>query len=99
MDDVHLMPVEDYDDPVPANTTTPEPKVVAATTGAGAGAVVANFLLWVLDVYVLTPGQEGDIPGSVTLFVTLAVSAGAAFVAGYMARHQYRSLPPDPESP
>lgn len=80
----------------PANTTTPEPKVVAATTGAGAGVVIAGFLLWLIDSYVVTPGHVGDLPGEVTGLVTLAVSAGVAFVAGYLARHQYRALPADP---
>lgn len=80
----------------PAVTSAPEPKVVAATTGAGAGVVIAGFLLWLIDSYMVTPGHVGDLPGSVTGLVTFAVSAGVAFIAGYLARHQYRELPVDP---
>jgi hypothetical protein len=84
--------------PLPADTKRTEPKVIAATGGASAGVIVANFALWLIDSYALTPGHLGDVPGEVSLFVTLAVSAGLAFAAGRVARHQFRrstTTPPE----
>lgn len=81
------------------NTRTPEPKVVAATTGAGAGVIIANAILWFFDTAVITPHVEGDLPGPVVLAVNLVIPAAVAFLAGYVTRHQYRALPPDPENP
>lgn len=67
-------------------TGPPERKVTAATGGAGAGVVVGQFVCWLLDVYVLTPGVTGDLPRPVEAVVTLAAGAAVALAAGYATR-------------
>ena len=84
------MTIGTRDNPASNRTTKTEPKVWAATTGGGAGAVLAGFVLWALDVYVITPGTDGDIPVPVKLFVELACAAGVAWFAGRQAKHQWR---------
>jgi hypothetical protein len=59
-----------------------EPKVKAATGGA----LLAGCVDWVLSQYVF----HGNVPQAVTLAVSLAVSAGLTWGAGYITRHQYR---------
>lgn len=77
--------------PTPIPVKPPiETKVNAATVGAGSGVVIAQAILWILDQYVFGPGKEGDVPGPVTILVTVAVSAALAWVAGYRAKHTPR---------
>lgn len=73
-----------------------EKKVTASTLGAGAGAVVATLILWLLDGAFWGGAGEPDVPAPVAAFVTLAVSAGLSFAAGYQARHTPRDdlVPP-----
>ncbi len=66
-----------------ATSKTPKAKVAAATGGAAAGTVVAQFVLWVLSS-VFWDG--GDIPGEVTALVLLVVPTALAFAAGYVKR-------------
>jgi hypothetical protein len=67
-----------------------ETKVKASTLGAGAGAIVAEFINWVLDEHVITPGVTGDLPLPVSGLVLLACTSGLAFAAGFRARHTPR---------
>lgn len=68
-----------------------ESKVKAGATGAGVGAAVGVFACWLIDVYVHTPGVEGDLPGAVTGVVMAVVAAGAAYASGWLAKHTPRS--------
>ena len=80
---------------VPRPAPPVERKVKAAGAGAAAGAVVAEAVNWALDRYLFTPDMTGDLPGPVSALVLLACSAGAAFAAGWWARHTPRpDLPP-----
>ena len=61
------------------------PKVTAAALAAA----VVGFFLWVLDLYVLTPGIEDGVPDPISvLLVTLGT-----FVAGYLTRDPARGGP------
>lgn len=67
-----------------------ETKVKAAAIGAGTGAVLAEFVCWLLDDYIITPHVTGDLPTPVSAAVLVAVTAGLAWLAGYRARHSPR---------
>lgn len=60
-----------------------EAKVWAATLGAGGGAIMAEFVLWILNGWV-------PVPPAVSALITLAISATFAFVAGWEAKHTPR---------
>lgn len=67
-----------------------EPKVKAATAGAGAGAVVSGFIVWLLDEILWNGDQQPDVPLPVLLFVGLTVTSALTFFSGYFARHVNR---------
>lgn len=81
-------------DPEPyelAPTRAVEPKVLAATSASGASAVVAGFLLWLLDEWLWGgPEVPPEVPMPVALFVALVVTTAGTFAAGYWARHVNR---------
>lgn len=62
----------------------PARKVVASTTGAGVGVVVAQLVLWMLDAYLFDPPVDGSVPDAVSAFVLTVVPIALAFVSGYM---------------
>lgn len=62
-------------------TRTPQPKVIAATIGAGVGTAagtVANYLIETIG--------RVDLPDTVEAAIVVLVSAGVAFLAGYVKR-------------
>lgn len=71
-------------------TAPVETKVKASAAGAAAGAVIAEFLNWLLDDYLITPAVTGDLPTPVSAVVLLVCSAAVAFAAGYKAKHTAR---------
>lgn len=73
-----------------------ETKVKASAIGAGAGAIIASFILWLLDGAFFNGTGEPDVPLPLAAFVTLVVSTGLAFAAGYQAKHTQRPnlIPP-----
>lgn len=71
-------------------TAPTETKVKAATAGAAGGAVLGEFVNWVLDDYVLTPNVTGDLPTQVSALMLLASAGIASFIAGYWAKHSPR---------
>lgn len=68
-------------DPTGAPTSTPQPKVIAATAGAGVGAAVST-----LAVYLVESLGRIDLPEGVEGAILVLVSAGVAFAAGYIKR-------------
>lgn len=62
-------------------TATPQPKVVAATVGAGAGAAITTLGVYIFET---TTGQ--DLPQLVEGAILTLVSLGLAFLAGYIKR-------------
>lgn len=60
-------------------TATPQPKVIAATTGAGFGAAASIVL-----VYLIESLGHIDLPVAVEGAILVLVSAGASFLAGYI---------------
>ena len=72
-----------------------ETKVVAATAGSGAGAVLASFGLWMLGVTVWHVDSGADhageavaaVPSPVAGLILLVVSGLGAAVAGWLAPH------------
>lgn len=69
---------------------TIEPKVKAATGGAGAGGIVAGFIIWLLDELFWDGPGDPEVPLPVVLLVGLVVPAVIAFASGYWARHVNR---------
>jgi hypothetical protein len=61
-------------------TSAPSRKVVAATGGAGAGAVTAGLILWALDSYVFS----GGVPDPVSAFVLFFIPTVLAYLVGYL---------------
>lgn len=61
-------------------------KVYAATIGAGVGATVSEFGLWIVD-RIWWPSPDVDIPSPVANMVLLVVTTGLAFISGYFAKH------------
>lgn len=82
------------DNPLPANTDVPEPKVKASSGGGGTGAAVGALVAWLLSTYVF----DGDLPvpveAAVYVLVPAVLAAVGAYWAGFRARHQYRYRPP-----
>ena len=78
--------------PKPASTNAVEPKVSAATLGA----YVAGVLLLVL-VQVFTDNDNelllAVLPDALETFVLPLVPAVVALIAGFAAKHQWRSIP------
>lgn len=74
--------------------TVIEDKVKGATLGAGAAQIVTAFCLWGLDELFWRGGEMPDVPVPVTGLVGLLVTAGGAFLGGYVTRHT-----PRPETP
>lgn len=62
-------------------TSQPQPKVIAATAGAGVGAAVST-----LAVYLIETLGKIDLPDVVEGAVLTLISAGVAFLAGYIKR-------------
>lgn len=68
-----------------------EPKVKAGTVGAGAGAAVSAFLVWVVDeVWFNGEGIEPEVPFPIVALIGTTVTSGLAFASGYRARHVNR---------
>lgn len=62
-------------------TQTPQPKVIAATVGAGVGTALGVIAVWAFEA---TTGT--DVPEGVELAVGVVLTAGLAFVGGYFKR-------------
>ena len=62
-------------------TNTPQPKVVAATIGAGVGAALSTVIIYLVE----TLGRV-DLPDAVEGAGAVLVSAAVAFAAGYIKR-------------
>ncbi len=81
-----------------------EAKVYSGTLGAGAGATISGFILWLLGIYGWH-AQKGAhyatdavaaVPGPVASIVALLVTVGGAFIGGYLGKHTPRPEP-DPK--
>ena len=77
-----------FDAPKPVTTTPagdptpkPQPKVVAATAGAGIGAALST-----VGIYAFETLSSVDLPAAVESAVVVLVTAGVAFLAGYIKR-------------
>ena len=84
-----------------------ETKVVAGTAGAGAGAVVSQFVLWLLGCWAWGASWAADkavdavaaVPGPVSGLIVLVVTVIGSYVFGWLAPHTHRPDPapvPDP---
>lgn len=62
-------------------TNEPQPKVLAATAGAGVGAAVSTIAIYLIE----TLGNV-DLPDVVEGAALVLISAGVAFAAGYIKR-------------
>lgn len=82
-------------------TAPVETKVVAGTAGAGAGAVISQFILWMLGCWAWgapwAAGKAADavaaVPGPVSGLVVLVVTVIGAYGAGWLAPHTPRPAP------
>jgi hypothetical protein len=73
-----------------AKNAPTETKVKAATVGAAGGAVLGEFVNWLIDDYLITPDVTGDLPTQVSALVLLVSAGVAAFLAGWWAKHSPR---------
>ena len=79
-------------------SNTIESKVYAATLGSGAGTILSGFLLWILGVTFWGASSDAAqsvtaasaVPAPVAALVTLLLTIGGAFAAGYAAPHTSR---------
>ena len=78
-DDVAAKPVTTDEQGGP--TSTPQPKVLAATAGAGVGAAVSTIAIYLIE----TLGNV-DLPVAVEGAALVLISAGVSFLAGYIKR-------------
>lgn len=62
-------------------TSRPQPKVVAATAGAGVGAALST-----ISIYLIETLGKVDLPEAVEGAALVLISAGVAFLAGYIKR-------------
>lgn len=62
-------------------TSRPQPKVLAATAGAGVGAAIST-----IAVYLIESLGKIDLPEAVDGAILVLVSAGVAFLAGWIKR-------------
>lgn len=60
----------------------PQPKVVAATVGAGVGSALATITAWITETL-----TGVAIPGEVELALGVVLTAGLAFVGGYWKKN------------
>lgn len=60
----------------------PQPKVVAATVGAGVGSAVGEIVVWIVEA-----SAAIDIPANVELAIGVVLTAGLAFVGGYWKKN------------
>ncbi|GAB3988915.1 hypothetical protein [Nocardioides marmoraquaticus] len=75
-------------------TRWPTPKVVAGTGGAGAGGVVALFVIGMLDDHVYNPAVTGDVPGYVQALIFLLAPALVAGLAGWFTPRSIQEVAP-----
>lgn len=62
-------------------TSTPQPKVLAATAGAGVGAAVSTLAIYLIE----TLGRI-DLPDVVEGAILVLITAGLSFGAGWLKR-------------
>ena len=78
-----------------------ETKVVAGTAGAGAGAVVSQFVLWLLGCWAWGASWAAEkavdavaaVPGPVSALIVLVITVIGAYIAGWLAPHTHRPNP------
>lgn len=63
-------------------TVKPQPKVIAATTGAGVGSAIGVILTWVIEA-----STGIDIPEGVELAIGVVLTTGLAFIGGYWKKN------------
>lgn len=67
-----------------------ETKVVAAATGAGGGAITADFVNYLIGTNI----YHGSVPTAVSVFVLAACTGGLAYLSGWLAPHAHRAVTP-----
>lgn len=77
----HIPPAPHTTDANGQPTSTPQPKVIAATVGAGVGAATSTLVVYLVE----TIGAV-DIPDGVEGAIAVLITAAVAFLAGYIKR-------------
>ena len=72
---------DEMTNPTPADNK-PQPKVVAATVGAGVGSAIGEIATWIIEAF-----AHVDIPTNVELAIGVVLTAGLAFVGGYWKKN------------
>ena len=65
-----------------AHSNRPQPKVVAATVGAGVGAAISTIAVWVIEM-----STRIDVPTQVEGASVVIFTAAVAFVSGYYKKN------------
>jgi len=82
-------------------------KVVAGTSGAGAGFILSQFILWLLGCWAWGASWAADkavdaiaaVPQPAAEMIGLVVTVIGAYVFGWLAPHTSRPVPPPPDPP
>lgn len=77
-----LGPITGEIEHVKSPSRKPQPKVVAATAGAGVGAAISVVLVWAIEA-----SAKIDIPETVELAVPIIIGTGLTFLAGYFKKN------------
>jgi hypothetical protein len=80
-------------------------KVVAGTSGAGAGFILSQFILWLLGCWAWGASWAADkavdaiaaVPQPAAEMIGLVVTVIGAYVFGWLAPHTSRPTPPPPD--
>jgi hypothetical protein len=78
-----------------------ETKVVAGAAGAGAGAVISQFVVWLMGCWAWGASWDASkavdavaaVPAPVADLVFLTITVIGAWIAGYKAPHTHRTPP------
>ena len=67
---------------VAEDSKAPQPKVVAATVGAGVGSAIGEIAVWIVEA-----SASIDVPTNVEFAIGVVLTAGLAFVGGYWKKN------------
>ena len=70
-------------------STQPKAPIEAKVTAATTAGTITAAALWVLHDYVF----HTDVPSALSALLTIGITAGVTFAAGYFTRHTPRTTP------
>lgn len=71
--------------------STIETKVIASTISGGASAAVVTLIMYALGSIPFVAMMPSSVQAALLVIVTGAATAGATFLAGWLAKHTFRA--------